>query len=219
MAYQIILVDDHIILAKAIQSIIEKDDAFHVTHVLKNGRELIDLLPGLDVKPDLILLDINMPVMNGMEVAKVLQQQYPELKFLTLTMNDEEMSIIKMFNLGAKGYLLKDADPEELMFAMTSILNKGFYYSDFVASVLMKNISGKSESTDTKSPTIILKDRELEFLKHCCSEMTYKEIADVMFLSPKTIDGYREHLFQKLNVKSRVGLVLYSFRKNLFKIG
>lgn len=163
MAYQIILVDDHIILAKAIQSIIEKDDAFHVTHVLKNGRELIDLLPGLDVKPDLILLDINMPVMNGMEVAKVLQQQYPELKFLTLTMNDEEISIIKMFNLGAKGYLLKDADPEELMFAMTSILNKGFYYSDFIASVLMKNISGKSESSDPKVSTIVLKDRELEF--------------------------------------------------------
>ena len=121
--------------------------------------------------------------------------------------------------LEAKGYLLKDADPEELMFAMTSIINKGFYYSDFVASVLMRNISGKSESIDPKVSTIVLKDRELEFLKHCCSEMTYKEIADVMFLSPKTIDGYREHLFQKLNVKSRVGLVLYSFRKNLFKLG
>jgi DNA-binding NarL/FixJ family response regulator len=218
MSYKVAIVDDHIIMTDAIASMISQNPAYQISFKAKNGKEVESKIGSSLQIPDLILMDINMPISNGIETTQWLSQHFKDVKVLALTMNDDEISIIKMFRAGAKGYLLKDVNSEELFFAMDTVLTKGFYYSDFVAPIMMNSFLHKGKEDNAIITVLDLKPNELEFLHHVCTELTYKQIADKMNLSPKTIDGYREHLFQKLDVKSRVGLVLYALRKNLVKL-
>ena len=133
-------------------------------------------------------------------------------KVLALTMEDDERKILKMLSLGAKGYLLKDIHPDKLNEALVQTLKKGYYHSEKVAESLLHSL----HSDETEKPAF--KEREIDFMKLACSEMTYKEIADKMNLSPKTIDGYRQELFNKLDIKNRVGLVIYALKNEITKI-
>jgi DNA-binding NarL/FixJ family response regulator len=151
-----------------------------------------------------------MPVMNGFEATKWLKTNQPQIKVLALSMECDEETILKMLRAGAKGYLLKDIHPSVLEHALNELHTTGFYYTEDVANTLLN-----STNRSINQNGIILKDRELDFLKLACTEMTYKQIADVMFLSPKTIENYREALFDKLNVKSRIGLVLYAIKEKI----
>jgi two-component system invasion response regulator UvrY len=186
---------------------------YHVTGECNNGKEFMTLLKSME-RPDIALLDINMPEMDGYETATRLSQDYPEIKVIALSMYDDEKSIIRMIKAGARGYVLKDADPTELRKAFDDVVSKGYYYSDLVSGVLVQSLH------DDPGPQkkININDRETEFLTFACTELTYKEIADRMCLAPRTIDGYREALFEKLNVKSRVGLVMYAIRNGLVKM-
>jgi DNA-binding NarL/FixJ family response regulator len=127
-------------------------------------------------------------------------------------MDDDEETIVEMLKSGAKSYLFKDINPSILHDSLKEVVAKGFYYTDKITNILLSSIHKDEE------PEVVLKDREIEFLKHICSEKTYKEIASDMYLSPKTIDGYREALFEKLNKKSRVGLAIYAIKKKLYKV-
>lgn len=167
--------------------------------------------------PEIILLDINMPEMDGYETAAWLKSHYPEIKILVLSMYDNENSIIRMLKSGARGYILKDAEPAELKNALDAVAKKGFYYSEFVTGRLIHNINSEDDKKTIKNITD-LNARELEFLKLVCSELTYKDIADKMCLSARTIDGYRDALFEKLNAKSRVGLVLYAIKNGIVNV-
>ena len=153
-----------------------------------------------------------MPVMNGYETADWLMQHHPELNVLVLSMLDNEDIILKMIKKGIKGYILKDISPKILRKALDDTINYGFYQSELVTKALIKAVN------KDKLKELDLKEKELQFVKLSCSEMTYKEIASVMSLSPKTIDGYRDMLFEKLEVKSRVGLVIYAIRHGLYEI-
>jgi DNA-binding NarL/FixJ family response regulator len=217
MPVKIAIVDDHTMMVQAIASMISQHPGFEVILTARNGKAFIDELTGRDELPDLMLLDINMPVMGGVETASWIQKNFPAVRILCLTMNDDELSIIRMFRSGAKGYLLKDADEDELLFAIECVMTKGFYYSDFVARVMLDTF--KTESRQAPPEVVAsIRDREIEFLELCCSDLSYKQIADEMHLSPKTIDGYREALFAKTGTKSRVGLVLYAIRHGIVKI-
>jgi DNA-binding NarL/FixJ family response regulator len=163
-------------------------------------------------------MDINMPVMDGYETTLWLKENHPEVKVLALSMYDHENSIIRMFKAGAKGYILKDCDPAELRAALDDIATKGFYYSEMVTGKLIHSINSL-DGSDSQVKTITkLNDKEITFLKYACTELTYKEIADQMFLSPRTIDGYRDELFQKLGVKTRVGLVMYAVKNGIINL-
>ncbi|MBK9109155.1 MAG: response regulator transcription factor [Saprospiraceae bacterium] len=214
MPVKIAIVDDHTMMVQAIANLLNARDEFKVIFTCRNGRELTEKLTVLDQLPDLVLLDINMPLMNGWETAEWIQKNYPQMRILCLTMNDDEMSVIKMFKSGAKGYVLKDAEEDELFLAIHSVMTKGFYYSDYVAKVMIDSFKSEGIPGDSQmmSP---LKEREIEFLVLCCTELNYKQIADLMHLSPKTIDGYRDDLFQKLHVRSRIGLVLHAIKHGL----
>jgi two-component system, NarL family, invasion response regulator UvrY len=217
MQYKIGIVDDHVLMADAIASMISQSNQYKVTFKAKNGKELQTKLSSSFLKPDLILMDINMPIINGIEATEWILKNHKTVKVLALTMNDDEISIIRMFKAGAKGYLLKDVSSDELFYAIDSVLTKGFYYSDFVTPIMMSSVFHKAMESD--SITIMdLKDKEMEFLQHACSEKTYKEIAELMNVSPKTVDNYRDSLFQKLEVKSRVGLVLFAVKHNIISI-
>lgn len=210
--HSIAIVDDHLLFAQSLETLINSFDEYEVTFHANNGKVFIDYLQHQQ-PPDVVLLDINMPVMNGIETMEWLKKHKPNLKVIALSMDDSEETIIKMLRLGAKGYLLKDIHPATFKQALNDVIEKGFYYSDKVTTTLLDNIDKKQIVED-----LALKEREVEFLKLACTEMTYKEIAGSMFLSPKTIDGYRESLFEKLEVKSRIGLVLYAIKHGIIEV-
>lgn len=207
---EIIIVDDHMLFSQALNGLVSNYEEFNVIKVLNNGMELVDYFSNNNVHPDIVLMDIKMPIMDGIEATKWLKTNQPNIKVLALSMECDETTILQMLRAGAKGYLLKDIHPSILHHALTEIYSKGFYYTENVTSTLLNSINEKQ-----KPASIHLKERELEFLKLTCSEMTYKEIANIMCLSPKTVENYREALFEKLNAKTRIGLVLYAIKEQI----
>ncbi|MCR9181806.1 MAG: response regulator transcription factor [Flavobacteriaceae bacterium] len=212
--HKIVIVDDHLLFASSLEKLIHTFVGFKVLYKAGNGAELQEHFELNKPKPDVILLDVNMPVMNGLETISWLSEAHPNIKVLVLSMEDDEEQILKMIRSGAKGYLLKDIDPENLKHALNEVLEKGFYYTEKINEILLDIVQGKGKP-DQKS---LLKENEITFLKLACTEKTYKEIADIMCLSPKTIDGYRQELFSKLNIKNRVGLVLYAIKNNFVDV-
>ncbi|MBP2833636.1 response regulator transcription factor [Aquimarina sp. U1-2] len=210
----IVIVDDHLLFAQSLESLISKLEHYEVLAILKNGKELTQYYLHKRRVPDLILLDVKMPVMDGVQTMQWLKENRPEQKVLALTMEDDEDTIIKMLRAGAKGYLLKDIHPENFEFAMKMVIEQGFYYSGKIESAL-RNVDDNKSTRDLHEK---LTEREWNFLKHACTELTYKDIAVEMGLSPKTVENYREAVFKKLEVKTRVGLVIYSMKNNLIKI-
>ncbi|TRX36251.1 response regulator transcription factor [Flavobacterium restrictum] len=208
MKKTIVIVDDHILIAKALQSIITNFSQFEVLYECQNGKELQEIFAVKTNVPNVVLLDISMPIMNGFETAKWLKENHPNVLIMALSMQDDEQSLIKMIKNGAKGYLLKNAHPAELENALNLLLKNGYYYPDWAVNRLFANIN----NTSSNEVEICFSDREKEFLKYTITELTYKEIADKMCCSPRTVEGYRDNLFEKLELKSRVGLAVYAMK-------
>jgi len=215
MKTSITIVDDHKLVSKAISELIEGFENYTILGQLANGRELLEHLANKNNIPDIVLLDVNMPIMDGFETMKQLHRHYPQIKVLALSMNDDEETIIKMLKMGACGYISKLIDDEELKKALDNVKEKGCYYTEHVTNYLVTSLN---KDGDEKKRSNILSDREEDFLKLVCTELTYKEIADKLSLSPKTIDGYRGALFTKLNVKTRVGLAVFAIKNGYYKI-
>jgi DNA-binding NarL/FixJ family response regulator len=212
--YTIAIVDDHILIAKAIGSIINEHSSYQVLYEVANGKLLQEKFKQARNIPDIVLLDISMPIMDGYETAQWLKNNHPEVLILALSMQDDDESLIRMIRCGAKGYLLKNVEPKELIYAIEQLTQKGFYYPDWATSKVFKSL-GQEELISKNE--IRISDRENEFLQHCCSEMSYKEIAEKMFCSPRTVEGYRDALFEKLDIRTRVGLVLYAIKNKMIK--
>lgn len=210
--YKVAVVDDHELFASSLETLINSFPDFTTMFHLRNGMELSKKLESDKDFPDVILLDINMPVMDGFETAEWLNKTHPQIKFLALTMDDDEFTVLKMLRLGAKGYLLKEMHPEDLYTALKEVINNGYYHTARVSDILVRSLHSDQREA------LKLKDNELTFIKLACSEMTYKEIADKMFLSPKTIDGYRQELFNRFDIKNRVGLVIFALKNNIIKL-
>jgi DNA-binding NarL/FixJ family response regulator len=208
---QIALADDHAILRKGVAELISKFDDMCVIIEAGNGKELIEKISIITPAPDVCIVDINMPEMNGYDTTKAIKRNWPDIHVLALSMYDTEQNIIKMLRCGACGYLLKDSDPLELERAIRHAYKDGFYHSELITGRMKRMV-------DENDKTQELSEKELQFLNLCCSELTYKEIAERMFLSPRTIDGYREALFAKLNITSRTGLAIYAIKTGLITL-
>nr|WP_314494670.1 response regulator transcription factor [uncultured Chryseobacterium sp.] len=208
----IAIVDDHTLMSKALENMIAENPRYRVVMNHPDGENFIAGLENVSVLPAVVLMDINMPYKNGIETTQWLTENHPDIKVIALTMEDDEKVLIKMLKAGAKGYLLKDMQPSVLFQAIDTVYEKGSFYTDFVAQKLLK-----VQTEDARNASLLsdLKEREKEFIRLACSELTYKEIADKMCLSPKTIDGYRDSVFVKLEIKNRVGLVLFALKHDL----
>lgn len=204
----IAIVDDHTLFRNGIAELLKEYNDICIDFMAENG---IDLQQQINRYPQtsVILMDINMPLMNGYETTAWVTRTHENVKVLALTMHEEDEAVIKMIRAGARGYILKQSKPAEVIEAIKAIDSKGIFINEMVSGKMYRTIS----TVDNNSQ---ISGKEMEFIKLCCSEMTYKEIADVMFVSPRTVDNYRDALFQKLGLKSRTGLVLYAIKHKIF---
>jgi len=213
----IALADDHVVMRNGLASLL-KDLGYTILYEADNGKDFIEKTRK-DYLPDVALLDINMPTMDGYETALWLKGNFPEVKVLALSMYDDDGAIIRMLKNGAKGYVLKDSNIADVKAAIESVVAKGYYYSELVTGKLIHSINHLDEPDHASLKEMLkLNSREIEFLKLACTEMSYKEIAEKMFLSPRTVEGYRDSLFEKLNVRSRVGLVLFAIKNGIVNV-
>jgi DNA-binding NarL/FixJ family response regulator len=208
---KIALVDDHVVLRKSLAVLISMFQGFDIILQADNGHHLIDQLKA-NLIPDIVLLDITMPVMDGVETALWLKQNHPKIKVLALSMIKNDLIIIRMLKNGARGYILKDCEPAELRDALHQVYQKGYYYNELITIKIMNNeLCGEF-------PKLMLTEQELNFLRWACTEKSHKEIAVEMSVSPRTIDGYRDSMFKKLNVSSRVGIAIYAIKSGIVQV-
>jgi DNA-binding NarL/FixJ family response regulator len=207
MKYQVGIVDDHQLFSKSLTLMLETFTNFTVTLDVSSGKELQQRLGELPQPPHIILLDVNMPSMSGVECAGWLAENYPSIKVAALTINDTEMALLAMIRAGCCAYLLKNTHPNELEKALTAIAEKGYYNSE--ANINFKKLLGQNDNAAG------LTDLERKFLKYACSDFTYRQIALMMNISARTIETCRMNVFYKLNVQSRTGMAMEALRRGL----
>lgn len=215
MKASVVLADDHKLFRKGLRNLLE--DFHFVGEIFEagNGIELLNLLQKLNPQPDVILLDIQMPEMDGMEAQKRIRELYPQQKVIILTMDDDEQVVLHMIAEGVNGYLLKNADPEELETALEKVLKNGFYFPEGFSQLLLKS-TRKGNSFLPNEPEFT--EREKEVLELICSEFTTPEIAEKLNLSARTVDGYRQRLLEKSGARNTAGLVIYALKNKLILV-
>jgi len=207
MRYSIVIVDDHILIAEALATMINTIPNFDILYVCSNGKDMIERFNQPRNIPDLVILDVQMPVMDGYEVAEWLTTHHPGILILALSMQDDDDKIIRMIRCGAKGYLQKSVQQKDLAYALTTVVKEGIYYDPRVSRVLSNDYL-KKEVFQRE-----LSEKEKELLLHICTDLTYKEIAANLFLSPRTVESHANSIMEKLNVRNRIGLVLLASKK------
>ncbi|HEV8287287.1 MAG TPA: response regulator transcription factor [Chitinophagaceae bacterium] len=213
----IALADDHTVMRNGLATLL-KGLGYTILYEADNGKDFISKI-NKEQPPDVALLDINMPGMDGYDTAAWLKENFPDVKVLALSMYDDEAAIIRMLKNGAKGYILKDSNISDVRAAIESVMSKGYYHSELVTGKLIHSINHLDAPAHSSIKELLkLNNKETEFLKLACTEMSYKEIAEKMFLSPRTVEGYRDTLFEKLGVKTRVGLVLFAIKNKIVNI-
>jgi two-component system, NarL family, response regulator DegU len=212
------IADDHILFRKGLLSILKEADDIEVVLEAGNGQELIDMLKK-GLRPQVLLLDIKMPVMDGIKAAKHIRSHYPEVKIITLTMFDEDKFITHLLELDVNGYLLKDSDPSEVQQAIRIVANDGKYFGSQAVAVMHKQLIASSQREKKRGQKLsgseTFSPRELEVLKMICREHTTSEIAEMLCLSARTIDGYRNRLMRKTKTKNSAGMVAYALENLL----
>ena len=212
----VIITDDHKLFRKGIIALLEDFDFIGEIWEASNGAELIDLLAKIKTLPDVILLDLRMPVMDGVEAHKQIRKLYPEIKVIILTMEDDEQYILHLISEGVNGYLLKNADPDEMEKAILKVVENGYYFSENISTLVVKGMV-KKDITEAV-PNLDFNERELQILELICNEFTAAEIAEKLNLSARTVEGYRQKLIDKAGVKNVAGLVIFAVKNNLFPI-
>ena len=207
------IADDQQLFLKSLGTLINTFPQFDVIVDAPNGQELIKRIMTLQNRPEILLVDVNMPVMDGPATTKAIFEKFPSIRIVALSMKDDDTTIIEMIKAGCCAYLLKDIHPDELEKALLEVYNKGYYNAD-ACNLNFRRLIIHSEKKETTE----LSGREMEFLRLACSDLTYKQIASQMYLAERTIDGYRESLFDKLNVQSRVGMALEAVRQKLVSL-
>lgn len=217
MKHSIAIVDDHTLIANALAGLVNKMTDFEVAFIAEDGIQLIEKITKGQI-PSAILLDINMPNMDGFETATWLHQNHPTIPFLGLSMHSEEESIVKLISKGARGYLLKESSPLELQAALLQMVTNGYYYSQLTTNALINTVKNPQKQAQITTVESILSDKELIFVRWCMTELKYAEIASEMAVSVRTLENYRDSVCDKLQVKSRVGIVIECLRRGILTL-
>lgn len=214
------LVDDHSLLRRGLADLLI-NSGFEILFEASNGKEFIEII-SKGKNPDVVLMDINMPVMDGFEATKWAKDNYPGLKIIALSMYDDVKSVLKILKYGAVSYLTKYAAPNEIIQAINKVFTDGFYASDIAYTALLDSLNHTDSVSIVEDNKVVMESkitqRELEFLKLCATDLPYKEIAERMNISPRTVDGYRDNLFAKSETSTRIGLVIYAMKNKLITL-
>ncbi len=208
----IVIADDHKLFRKGIIALLSDFDFIGEIGEASNGAELLELLSDMVILPDVILLDLRMPVMDGVEAQQKIRNLYPDVKVIILTMEDDEQYILHLISEGVNGYLLKNADPEDMEKAILKVIEKGFYFSDDISMLVLKNLNKKDKAEAVFNPDFT--EKELKILKLICKEYSNSEIAEACDISIRTVEGYRQKLVDKSGAKNIAGLVILAFKYN-----
>lgn len=207
------IADDHKLFRKGVIAALEDSPDLELVLEAQNGRELLNNLN--KAKPDIILLDLKMPEMDGIQATAEIRKQNENIKIIVITMHDDEKYVIHLMEIGANGYLLKNAEPEEIKTAIHTAYENGYYFNDFVNKALLKRVVHKTQLKPIFNKDIELTSREIEVLKLICQEQTANEISQLIFLSPRTVEGIRTRLLEKIGVKNTAGLVMYAVKNGI----
>jgi len=227
MKIKVAIVDDHHLVRKGLRLLLDNLNDFEILFEASNGEEFFSILNKQEVLPEIVLIDVNMPVMNGVQTTRLLEEKNCAIRKVALSVNTDLETVRSMIKAGACAYLFKDASPEVFHQVLLKVYEEGFFYDKHVIQSLVPELGDQAKFNSTYSPEEKSEDmellrqlsaRELTFLNYCCSEMTYKEIADEMEITSRTVDGYREALFAKLKIKSRIGLVIFAIKTGVYKI-
>lgn len=210
---QYLIADDHTLFRQGLRLVLRDDPALEFLGEAADGLELMELMKR--EKPDVILLDIKMPRMDGIEATKAIRAKYPQVKILILTMHDDEQLILHLLEAGANGYLVKNADAEEIKLALRCCAENGYYFSDKVSAVMLKSVMHKGRLTPVVGGAATLNEREREVLHHLCEGLTAAEIGKQIFLSPRTVEGIKASLMEKTGAKNTAGLVMWAVKHGM----
>lgn len=214
------IADDEALFRRGIRLILEDDPAFKIAFEAANGQELLDKIAAASQAPDVLILDLKMPVMDGIEAAKILRQQHPAILLIVVSSHVSKSFILNMIEIGAASYLGKSASPEEMVETIHTVMEKGFCYNSMVMEVIRESLSGKTiPKASSFTQPMELTSREQEILQLICEEFTNAEIADKLYISNRTVEGHRNNLLSKLGCRNTAGLVVYALQHNLVKIG
>ena len=210
---KIAIADDYKIFREGLKVGLSDDSNLQIVLEADNGEEL---LKGMEtISPDIILMDLKMPLMDGMEATKEVRKKYPEIKVLVVSMYEDDNFIIHLMEIGANGYLLKNAEPDEIRRAIYSVCENGYYFNDLVNKALLKKLVLKNNLKPSFNQNIDLTEREMEVLKMICMEKTAAEIAKEIFLSPRSVEGIRQRLIEKIGVRNTAGLVMFAAKNGI----
>jgi DNA-binding NarL/FixJ family response regulator len=214
---KIVLADDHEIFRDGFKAMLKKQPSVELIGEACNGEELIEVTRL--ARPDVVVTDIKMPKMDGLEATKVLSKEFPEIGIIALSMIDEETLIVDMMEAGAKGYLLKNAHKNEIVEAIKAVNSGNIYYCDGASAKLTKLIAKSDRiAFNKKAPRVEFSQKEIDVILFICQELTNKEIADRLNLSIRTIEGYRDRLLEKIGARNSAGIVIYAIRNNIYTV-
>ena len=216
---KIILADDHSLFRKGLKSLIQGIDSMQVIAEAGNGQELLNLLDEPGNIPDIILMDLNMPVITGIEATEKIQAKYPEIKIIVLSIHTDEQFVVQLIQKGASGYLFKNAEPEEVEQAIKDVAETGFYFNEKVLSAIRKGVVLKQNPLHFNRSAIELSPREIDVLKLICKEMAAPDIAQELFISTRTVNGHRQNLLDKTGANNTAGLVIFAIKNHFVDIG
>jgi DNA-binding NarL/FixJ family response regulator len=211
------LVDDHLLFRKGMVSLLRDHNDIELVLEASDGQELMDALQQGKANPDVVLMDINMSGMNGIETTRRLRSEFPEAKILVLSVHCEEHFIVRMIELGAHGYLFKNSEPSELIEAICTVMRTGFYFNDTVLLAMRKGLMNKKQREAVEQSTS-LTVREKEILQLICKEFTASEIGEKLFISARTVDGHRNNLLEKTGSRNTAGLVVFALKHQLVRL-
>lgn len=210
---KIAIADDYKIFRDGLKVGFSADENLEVIMEADNGEELMKALES--EQPDVIIMDLKMPIMDGMEATKAVRAKYPNIKVLVVTMYDDDKFIIHLMENGANGYLLKNTEPDEIIKSIYAVHENGYYFNDVVNKALLKKLVLKNNFKPSFNQNVELSERELEVLNLICEEKTASEIAKVIFLSPRSVEGIRQRLIEKIGVRNTAGLVMFAVKNNI----
>lgn len=211
---KLLLADDEELFRKGISFLLQRQENIQILYEADNGNEVVEYLKSSSIHPDIILMDLKMPLLNGVEATKLINKEFPSIKIIALTSYNTKSFIANMIDIGAASYIVKNSSPEEMITTINQVIEKGFYYNEVVLNVIQENLINNNRK-NIFFEEVILTKREREILELICNQKSTQQIAEKLFISPRTVEGHRNNLLLKTDSQNSAGLVVFAIQNKI----